>query len=197
MVIRRLPPIDALAGLGPLLCLSRTRDTLLSGWRRAVACEYAACVDSSGMRECLRFRTADGDCCWQLYALPEDDFLAWERLIAIMPEGAPCEMSSCLAERMWRSVSDALLGRRWRASLIRIHAFLGRDGNEQRCLAISQPTVAPFSLAIAHRIAHAEGAELPSLDVEVLHQARVKTGSNAPSRVSPHLDFPFTTGIPS
>ena len=193
----RLPTIDALAGLGPLLCLSRTRDALLSGWRRAVACEYAACVDSRGMRECLRFRTADGDCCWQLYALPEDDFLAWERLIGIMPEGAPCEMSPCLAERMWRGLSDALLGRRWRASLIRIHAFLGRDGNAQRCLAISQPTVAPFSLAIAHRIAHAEGAELPPLDVDVLPEGRVKTAANAPSRVPPHFDFPFTTGIPS
>jgi hypothetical protein len=64
-------------------------------------------------------------------------------------------------------------------------------------LAISQPTVAPFSLAIAHRIAHAEGAELPPLDVDVLPEGRVKTAANAPSRVPPHFDFPFTTGIPS
>lgn len=193
----RLPAIDALAALGPVLCLSRTRDTVLSGWRRAASCEYAACVDSDGLRECLRFRAADGECCWQLYALPDDDFLAWERLTAIVPEGMPCETSPGLAERMWRGLSDALMGRRWRASLIRIHAFLGRDGSEQRCLAVSQPEVSPFGLSVARRIAHAEGAELPALMPDVSLHGCPMPEPDVPPRLRPDVLFPFTSGLPS
>ncbi len=192
-----LPTINALAALGPLLCLSRTRDTLLSGWRRAVACEYAACVDSVGLRECLRFYSADGECSWQLYALPEDDFFAWERLIAIVPEGVPCDTSPCLPERMWRGLSDALMGKRWRATLIRIHAFLGRDGCEQRCLAVSQPVISPLSCTIARRIAHAEGADLLSDEADSHPAGSARAGSGVRPRATSELLSHFTTGIPS
>ncbi|MFZ5635321.1 MAG: Hemin transport protein [Pseudomonadota bacterium] len=193
----RLPTIEALAALGPLLCFSRTRDTLLSGWRRAVRCEYGARVDSNGLRECLRFHAADGECCWRLYALPEDDFLAWERLIAIVPARSDDDALPCLAERLWREWSDALLGKRWRASLIRIHAFHGRDGGEQRCLAVSVPTVSPFSVKVAQRIARAEAAELSASDMTSLPQGRAGTGRMTPVRPRSDSFPPFTTGLPT
>jgi hypothetical protein len=194
---RALPKIDALASLGPLLSLSRSRDTLLTGWRCAVACEYGACVDTNGLRECLRFHSADGECCWQLYALPEDDFLAWERLIATVPEGMACDLSLGLAERVRRRVSDVLVGRRWCANVIRIHAFLGCGWPEQRCLAISQPRVSPFSLTVARHIAQLEGAELPLLDLDVCAGGGARQCPERTSQVRPDLLSPFNAGIPS
>lgn len=193
----RLPTIETLASLGPLLCLSRSRDTLLSGWRRAVRCEYGARLDSDGLRECIRFHAADDECCWRLYSLPEDDFLAWDRLIAMVPARPDEDALPGLAERLWRDLADALLGRRWRASLLRIHAFQGRDGCEQRCLAVSHPMVSSFSRTVAYQIARAEGADLPASEVVLASQGGAGAGRYASAHARPDVLSPITSGVPS
>ena len=155
----RLPAVAALAALGPLVCLSRARDpSVQAGWHRAVACEYTAHLDSNGLRECLRFRDADGHCCWCLYALPEDDFLAWERLIAVVPQGALNDETVSVVERLWHGVADALQGRRWRAGVIGIHPVACMSGIPSDEMAIGEPGLAAFSWDIARYIAEDVGA---------------------------------------
>lgn len=156
-----LPSVAALSALGPLLCLSLARDRLLTGWHRARSCDYLAHVGSDGLRECLRFHDAAGEVCWCLHALPEDDFLAWERVIARVPAAAANDPACGLVERLWRDLADALCGHRWQAQIIRIHAPDLRHGEDRWRLAVSQPAIARFSHDVARRIALAEGASLP------------------------------------
>lgn len=153
----RLPTAAELASLGPLLSLSRGDSGALAGWRRAVRCDYAARVDSDGLHECLRFYDVAGECCWRLYALPEDDFLAWERLLAVVPAGQwRDDAGAGAALRWWRGLADFVHGRRWCACLVRIHALGDAAGPEQA--ALSAPVVSARSADLARRIVHAEGA---------------------------------------
>lgn len=155
---QRLPDATELASLGPLLSLSRGNGGVLAGWRRAVRCDYAARVDSDGLRECLRFYDGDGDCCWRLYALLEDDFLAWDRLLAVVPAGEwRGDEERGAAQRWWRGLADFVQGRRWTASLVRIHP-LG-DGAGPGQAALSVPAVSGPSAELARRIVVAERAE--------------------------------------
>jgi hypothetical protein len=158
----RLPSVAALAALGPLLCLSLARDRLLAGWHRARSCDYLAHVGSDGLRECLRFRDDAGAPCWCLHALPEDDFLAWERVIARVPAAAANDDGCNLVERLWRDLADALCGDRWQAQVIRIHAPDVRHGEDRWRLAVSEPAIAGFSHDVARRIALAERASFPA-----------------------------------
>lgn len=156
-----LPSVAALSALGPLLCLSLARDRLLTGWHRARSCDYLAHVGSDGLRECLRFHDAAGEVCWCLHALPEDDFLAWERVIARVPVAAANDPACGLVERLWRDLAEALCGHRWQAQVIRIHAADVRQGEDRWRLAVSQPEIARFSHDVARRIALAEGVTAP------------------------------------
>lgn len=156
----RLPSVAALSALGPLLCLSLARDRLLAGWHRARSCDYLAHVGSDGLRECLRFHDAAGEPCWCLHALPEDDFLAWERVIARVPAAAANDPCGGLVDRLWRDLAEVLCGHRWQAQVIRIHAPDPHHGEDRWRLAVSQPAIARFSHDVAQRIALAEGATL-------------------------------------
>jgi hypothetical protein len=179
----RLPSVAALSALGPLLCLSLARDRLLAGWHRARSCDYLAHVGSDGLRECLRFHDAAGEPCWCLHALPEDDFLAWERVIARVPAAAANDPACGLVDRLWRD-----LAQRWQAQVIRIHAPDRHPGEDRWRLALSQPAIARFSHDVARRIALAEGATLPP-DAR-LSAPTTRSLARTADRHDRHLDTP-------
>ena len=81
-----LPHPQQLAALGAVLCLYRMqRGGELSGWQQAQSASCEHVLDSEGLRESVRFHDRDGRCCWQLFLLPDTDFLAWEQMAAQLP----------------------------------------------------------------------------------------------------------------
>ncbi|WP_395788504.1 hypothetical protein [Aquimonas sp.] len=116
--VNRLPwawLAQALAALGPLVCLHRRFDQrqlaidaapLLAGLRLQVQAE----IDSSGPREALRFVDAHGVAVCQLCLLPDSDFLAWERLLALLQQRRQLSVAQApLCQPPW------LIRWRWRA----------------------------------------------------------------------------------
>jgi hypothetical protein len=116
--VNRLPwawLAQALASLGPLVCLHRRSDQrqlaidagpLLAGLRLQVLAE----IDSSGPREALRFVDAHGVAVCQLCLLPDSDFLAWERLLALLQQRRQLSVAAIqLCQPPW------LTRWRWRA----------------------------------------------------------------------------------
>lgn len=155
---RGLPRTQQLAALGTLLCLYRHQDGgELAGWARAVRVESRAGVDSEGLRESLVFFDREGRCCWRLYLLPESDFVAWDRLLALLPSRGEAEAAAGVGERLWRRMAGRLLGGQWQACVLRLHVVDAEVGRP--VLAASQAAVSPLGAAAARRIARAEGAE--------------------------------------
>lgn len=162
----RLPSPQELAALGTLLCLYRAHaGGELGGWRRAVRVEASALLDSDGMRECLVFRDAAGETCWQLFLLPDSDFLAWEQLSARLP--AQCDAADAhagLAERMLQRLSGRARLGEWQASVLRLHARSGPGGTGAPVLAATLASVSPLGAAIARGIARSQHADARALD---------------------------------
>lgn len=152
-----IPSPQALAALGPVLCLHRESEGVLTGLLRARACCYRAHVDSDCLRECLRFRDAAGDECWRLYALPDTDYLGWERLVADLPACREDPGDAGLGERLWRELAETLAGRRWRAETIRLHAIVAAGHARP---AMSEPRVSRPGMLQMRRIARAAGAAM-------------------------------------
>jgi hypothetical protein len=153
-----LPRAQQLAALGTVLCLYRHQDGgELSGWARAVRVESRAGVDSDGLRESLAFFDSEGRCCWRLYLLPDSDFVAWDRLLALLPSREEMEAATGVGERLWRRLAGRLLGGQWQACVLRLHVVPAEV--RRRVLAASPATVSPLGAATAQRIARAEGAE--------------------------------------
>jgi len=153
-----LPRAQQLAALGTVLCLYRHQEGgELSGWARAVRVESRAGVDSDGLRESLAFFDHEGRCCWRLYLLPDSDFVAWDRLLALLPSCEEAEAATGVGERLWRRMAGRLLGGQWQACVLRLHAVPA--GIRQPLLAASSATVSSLGAATAQRIARAEGAE--------------------------------------
>ena len=153
-----LPRAQQLAALGTVLCLYRAQQGgELSGWARAVRVESRTGMDSDGLRESLVFFDAEGRCCWQLYLLPDSDFLAWDRLLASLPSRAEMDASIGVGERLWRRLAGRLRGEQWQARILMLHAVPAAIA--QPVLAASLATVSPLGAATAQRIAQAEGAD--------------------------------------
>jgi len=153
-----LPRAQQLAALGTVLCLYRHQEGgELSGWARAVRVESRAGVDSDGLRESLAFFDHQGRCCWRLYLLPDSDFAAWDRLLALLPSCEETETTTGVGERLWRRLAGRLLGGQWQACVLRLHVVPAEV--RRPVLAASPAMVSSLGAATAQRIARAEGAE--------------------------------------
>lgn len=169
-----LPTPEALAALGTVLCVYRSRcgDGLggeLGGWQQAVRAEAWCGIDSDGWQECLQFRDRSGDCCWRLYLLPDSDFLAWERLQQALPRvdapHAACRdcglgRDDGVAGRLWRRLSLHLGGERWQLSALRLHALASSQGGPSTTLAASLAALSPLGTDMLQRIARLEDIDL-------------------------------------
>lgn len=153
-----VPRAQQLAALGTVLCLHRHQDgSELSGWARAVRVEARAGVDSDGLGESLAFFDHEGRCCWRLYLLPDSDFVAWDRLLALLPSREEAGAPTGVGERMWRRLAGRLLGGQWQACVLRLHVVPAEV--RRPILAASLAAVSPLGVATAQRIARMEGAE--------------------------------------
>jgi hypothetical protein len=178
-----LPTPEALAALGTVLCVYRSRcgdgqGGELGGWQQAMRAEAWCGIDSDGWQECLQFRDRDGACCWRLYLLPDSDFLAWDRLQQALPRvdapHAGCRDDG-IAGRLWRRVSLHLGGERWRLSALRLHALASSHGAPATTLAASLAPVSPLGAGMLQRVARLEGIDLG---------ARVDVNGTTPWRVA-------------
>lgn len=162
MRAKRLPSPLQLAALGTLLCLYRARSGgELGGWLRAMQAESSATLDSDGMREAFVFRDATGTCCWQLFLLPDSDFLAWESLSKRLPAQPIAQSSRAgLAERMWQRLAGHARHGDWQASVLRLHA---RGGGDEPVLAATLSAVSQQGAAAARAIARSQHADLDAL----------------------------------
>lgn len=121
-----LPAPVQLAALGSVLCVYRNDSAdPLSGWQ----CAQHACarcgIDSDGIDETLLCFDPQGRCCWQLYLLPDADFLAWDAMCADLQciESSPCRApapSVCM--RLWQRIHASFCQPAWQASVLRLHA---------------------------------------------------------------------------
>ena len=169
-----LPTPGALAALGTVLCVYRSRcgdgrGGELGGWQQAVRAEAWCGIDSDGWQECLQFRDRDGDCCWRLYLLPDSDFLAWDRLQQALPrvEAPHAGCRDCgpgrddgVAGRLWRRLSLHLYGERWQLSALRLHALPSSCGAPATTLAASLATLSPLGVEMLQRVARRESIDL-------------------------------------
>ena len=160
-----LPHPQQLAALGAVLCMYRAQGGgELSGWSQAVhaACETA--LDSEGLCEGVRFFDGEGRCCWQLFLLPDTDFLAWERMAAVLPDGRDAETWPGIAERLWRRVATRLGHAGWQANVLRFHALAAGPGFAGMSLLVaSLPRLSHCGAGVARRIARGAGIECDDL----------------------------------
>ena len=158
-----LPSPTQLATLGTVLCLyHRQTGGELAGWSQAVHCASSFDVDSDGLHESLCFYDRAGECCWRLYLLPDSDFLAWERLLAVLPGCGDRDTHGGVGERLWRRLAARARGIHWQGSVLRLHALPAGPGfahARQPVLAASLAPVSTLGAVAARRIARVEGAE--------------------------------------
>jgi hypothetical protein len=166
-----------LAALGTVLCLYRLQHgSELSGWAQAAYAEAAIGMDSDGLRESVRFFDRDHRCCWRLHLLPDSDFLAWDRMLELLPgTHAAMQGEHGVAERLWRRLAGRLQGGRWRACPVRLYA-LTRPGSSP-VLAASLAPVSPLGAATARRIVDAEGVEADIVSERPGEQALLMLGA--------------------
>jgi hypothetical protein len=158
-----VPSADALAALGTVLCVYRSRyGGELGGWAQAVSAEVRCGIDSDGWHECVQFRDLAGDCCWRLYLLPESDFLAWEQIQSRLPTIESWRpLTGMVASRLWHRLSTRIDGDRWQSSVVRLHALR----HPQPSLAASLAPVSPLGAEMVQRVARIEGLDvLKSVD---------------------------------
>lgn len=152
-----LPSADALAALGTVLCLYRSRyGGELGGWAQAASAEVRCGIDSDGWYECVQFRDPNGICCWRLYLLPESDFLAWEQIQSRLPIiEASRPPTEPVASRLWHRLSSRVDGERWQPSVVRLHALR----HPRPSLAASLAPVSPLGAEMVQRVARIEGLD--------------------------------------
>ena len=146
---------DALAEVGPLLCLYPSRSSELGGWQSARAVCAESCVDNDGVRESLRFIDDAGRSCLRLFLLPDSDYAAWESLRTRLPCVAGEARSRVCAACTLRRLCMGECG--WKASVLRVMPGIGESGAGLGWAAVSQ-----IGRGIARRIALAEGAAPPA-----------------------------------
>lgn len=148
------PAPAQLAGLGTVLCLYHADGSELAGWQQAASAHACHGVDSEGIHESVCFCDARGRCVWRLYLLPDSDFLAWDRLVAQLPQQPALEAGGNVGERLWRRLAGHLGGQRWRLCALRLHAVEQGSGLAASLVRLSAP-----GTTTARRIARLEGAE--------------------------------------
>lgn len=152
LVSPAVPP-EALAALGPLLCLHASCDAhLLSGWTRATGSFLWATLDSHGPSEGICFLDAQGACCWQLQRLPDSDFLGWERLLSSLPCARPGTGNRSAWTRHWPACASS----RWRGCAVRLHSLPDATGATR--LAATDVTLSGLGEDCAVRLARRAGA---------------------------------------
>lgn len=153
-----LPAAAALAALGTVLCQYRPAlGGEAAGWTCATTVATQTRMDSDGPRESLWFFDRQGQCCWRLYLLPDSDFLAWDRLIASVPDLPAMDAEAGVCERLWRRLARRMRGELWCLSAVRLHAVAGHE-------PALTPSLAPLSalgVALLRRIALDEALEPP------------------------------------
>lgn len=153
-----LPHPQQLAALGTVLCLYRPQHgSELAGWMQASRVEVHAGLDSDGLRESLLFFDRSGRCCWRLWLLPDSDFLAWDRMVATLPDHRAASSAAGIGERLWSRLANKLTGDAWRACALRLHAM--QDTSVPPVLAASLTTLSSLGATTARDIVRAEGAD--------------------------------------
>jgi hypothetical protein len=160
-----LPHPQQLAALGAVLCLHRTEaGGELAGWSQAARAVSESASDSDGLCESIRFFDADGRCCWQLFLLPDTDFLAWERMAAKLPAARAADAGLGIAERLWRRLAHRLGHAGWQANVLQLHALAAGPGFAgMSLLAASLPRLSACGADMARRIVRNAGIECGSL----------------------------------
>lgn len=149
---------EALAALGPLLCLYRAVEpNALSGWTWAESVRALVSVESGGPREALAFFDADQRTCWQLHRLPDSDYLAWEQVVQCLDR----QTSVAPPRLSWRMpvlspIQRAIGSPLWRACALRLHAVPGLRSRFR--LAAGDVALSDAGQRAAVAIAKAEGA---------------------------------------
>jgi hypothetical protein len=151
-----LPAPAELAALGAVLCVHPGELPIAPQSRAAtLRAELQASVDIAGVRESIAFLDAEGQCRGRLYLLPDTDFLAWEALVARLPQCAlerPMPGAATLCRRLRMRLSCG----RWQAVALRLRA-IAHGG--RWALQVAPTPLSALGLELAHAIARAEDAE--------------------------------------
>lgn len=148
---------ELLAALGPLLCLYRIDDPhALCGWSWAKSVQACIKINNDGPREALTFFDESCRACWQLYLLPDSDYLSWDRVLSCVR----CELDT--TQNSWlRQITVAPIARSignpiWRACALRFYAV--QNMNNEQCLALAGVSLSYAGRKAAEAIAKSEGA---------------------------------------
>ena len=160
-----LPHPQQLAALGAVLCMYRAQGGgELAGWSQAVRATSDSALDSEGLRESRRFFDRDGRCCWQLFLLPDTDFLAWEQTSALLSDARAAVAAPGIAERLWQRLANRLGHAGWQANVLRFHALAAGPGFAgMSLLAASLPRLSNCGADVARRIVRNAGIECDDL----------------------------------
>jgi hypothetical protein len=148
---------ELLATLGPLLCLYRADDPhALHGWSWAKSVQACIKINSDGPREALTFLDEAKRVCWQLYLLPDSDYLSWDRVLSCVR----CQLDS--PQTTWRKkipgvpIAQMIGNPIWRACALRFYAV--PNSQHQRTLALGDVCLSHAGRKAAEAIAKSEGA---------------------------------------
>jgi putative heme degradation protein len=148
-----------LARLGPLLCLYPDCQThVLAGWAGAVAVQPAVRIDSDGPQESLVFLDATSRPCWQLYLLPDSDYLAWDAVVAQLHAVRSLPNSNAPASRAEPCIRRGIGNPVWRACALRLHAMAENSAPDN--LAAANAALSEAGRRAAERIARGSGTRL-------------------------------------
>lgn len=148
---------ELLAALGPLLCLYRADDPhALCGWSGAKSVQACIKINSDGPRETLAFFDEARRACWQLYLLPDSDYLSWDQVLACVDCRLDTTQSSWLKKIDAMPVSRVVGNPIWRACALRFYAV--PDTNNDCCLALAEVSLSSAGRKAAEAIAKSEGA---------------------------------------
>lgn len=146
-----------LAALGPLLCLYRADDPhALWGWSWAKSVQACIKINSDGPREALTFFDDAKRACWQLYLLPDSDYLSWDRVLSCVHCELDTSKNSWLQKVPTAPVSRAIGNPIWRACALRFFAVPSL--NNEPCLALADVSLSSAGRKAAEAIAKSEGA---------------------------------------
>lgn len=145
-----------LAALGPLLCLYRADDPhALCGWSWAKSVQACIKINSDGPREALTFFDARYRACWQLYLLPDSDYLNWDKVLSCMRCQLDATQNSWLKQIQAPPIARAIGNPIWRACALRLYAVPGL--NNEQSLAWADVNLSNAGRKAAEAIAKSEG----------------------------------------
>lgn len=148
---------EMLAALGPLLCLYRAGDPhALCGWSWAKSVRACVKINSDGPREALTFFDSTRRACWQLYLLPDSDYLSWDRVLSCVRCELDATQDSWQKQNKVAPISRAVGNPIWRACALRFYAVTSL--HNEHSLALADVTLSNTGRKAAEAIAKSEGA---------------------------------------